>query len=142
MVPMSRTLTRYYGYVDTICEQTIRLSEFAFEDLPLSTFYISDVPVSLKWFCEQFITALGRGRAWRIPSALIRSMGAVGEIANNIQLSFPINRLQANEMTRSYPVPLAPTLAITRAKTDYRSASESVIAWALSDPNFVRRIRG
>ena len=141
MVPMTDSVKRYYGYVDTICKQTVQLSEFEFKDLPQNTFYISDAPVSLQWFCEQFISALRCGRVWRVPSTVIRSLGAIGDFANKLHLSFPINKLQADEMTKNYPIPLDQTLAITQTATDYRLASEAVVAWALSDPEFARRIR-
>jgi nucleoside-diphosphate-sugar epimerase len=141
MVPMTDSVRRYYGYVDTICQQTIQLSEFEFKDLPQNTFYISDASVSLKWFCEQFIFALRCGHVWRVPSTVIRLLGAIGDFANKLHLSFPINKLQADEMTKNYPIPLDPTLAITQTAMDYRLASEAVVAWALSDPEFARRIR-
>jgi nucleoside-diphosphate-sugar epimerase len=142
MVPISPNLQRYYGYVKTICEQTVQLSEVQFANLPLRTFYLSDAPVSLRWFCEQFLTVLGAGRVWSVPTTAIRTLGQIGEIARRIQLPFPINALQANEMTRNYPVPIDSTLVITKTATDYRGAAAAVIAWALSDPDFKRRIQG
>jgi nucleoside-diphosphate-sugar epimerase len=142
LVPMTGGVKRYYGYVDTICEQAIRLSKCEFKDLPHGTLYVSDAPVDLKWFCEQFISVLRRGHVWRMPSSVIRTLGIIGSFANQLHLSFPISKLQADEMTKNYPIPLDPTLTITKVTTDYRQASEAVIAWAMSDADFARRVFG
>lgn len=141
MLPMAGDVLRYYGYVGTVCEQTAKLAERSFAELPSQTFYLSDMPISMRKFCEYFVAALGDGRAWPVPASFLRALGRIGDAAEAVGVPFPINALQANEMTRSYPVPIEPTLAITGTSTEYRRAAAAVIAWALSDPEFSRRIR-
>jgi nucleoside-diphosphate-sugar epimerase len=140
MLPTAGNVLRYYGYVGTICEQTAILAAHTFSELPSRTFYLSDEPILMRKFCEYFITALGRGRIWSIPGAALRALGRFGDSAEAIGIPFPIRSLQANEMTRNYPVPVEATLAITRTSTDYRRAAAAVVTWALSDPEFSRRV--
>jgi nucleoside-diphosphate-sugar epimerase len=141
MLPMASDVRRYYGYVGAVCEQTAKLAERPFAELPSQMFYLSDMPISMRKFCEYFVTALGAGRAWLVPAPFLRVLGRIGDAAEAVGVPSPISTLQANEMTRSYPVPIEPTLAITGASTDYRRAAAAVVAWALSDPEFSRRIR-
>jgi nucleoside-diphosphate-sugar epimerase len=141
LLPMASSVLRYYGYVRTVCEQAIKLAEHPFAELPSQMFYLSDMPIPLQEFCEYFVKALGAGRTWPVPGPFLRLLGRTGDAAKAVGLSFPINALQANEMTRSYPVPIEPTMALTGASTDYRRAAAAVVAWAISDPEFRRRIR-
>ena len=92
-------------------------------------------------FCAYFLMALDRGRFWLVPASFLRILGKIGDAAESAGLRFPINGLQADEMTRSYPVPIEPTLSITGTSTEYRSAAATVVAWALSDPEFSRRVQ-
>ena len=140
MLPMAGNLLRYYGYVGTVCEQTAALAVRPFAELPSRTFYLSDKPMSMRKFCEYFLTALGGGRVWPVPAPILRALGCVGDVAGAAGIPFPIRALQANEMTRNYPVPIEATLAIAGASTDYRRAAAAVVAWALSDAEFSRRI--
>lgn len=140
MLPMAGNLLRYYGYVGTVCEQTAALAARPFAELPSRTFYLSDKPISMRKFCEYFLTALGGGRVWPVPAPILRALGCVGDVAGAAGVPFPIRALQANEMTRNYPVPIEATLAIAGASTDYRHAASAVVAWALSDAEFSRRI--
>jgi hypothetical protein len=138
---MGKSLLRYYGYVDTVCEQAAKLAAHPFAELPSKLFYLSDMPISMQKFCEYFVNALGRGKTWLVPASLLRALGQLGDAAASINLPFPISALQANEMTRSYPVPIERTLAITGTATEYPRAAGAVVAWALSNPDFTRRIR-
>ena len=140
MLPMAGSVVRYYGYVDTICKQTAKLAAHPFASLPSRTFYLSDEPISMRKFCEYFVIALGRGRAWPIPAPLLQTLGRIGDAAEAAGIPFPISALQANEMTRNYPVPIENTVTITRSSTDYQRAAAAVVAWAVSDPEFCRRI--
>ena len=140
MLPTAGDIRRYYGYVGTACAQTATLAARPFAALPSGTFYLSDRPISMRKFCEYFIMALGKGRVWPVPAPVLRALGSIGDVAEAIGISFPISKLQANEMTRSYPVPVEATLAVTGTSTDYRCAAAAVVAWALSDPEFSRRI--
>jgi nucleoside-diphosphate-sugar epimerase len=140
LVPASDKLARYYGYVRTICQQAEKLAAIPFAELPQKTYYLSDPPISLTWFCGHLLAALGRGRARSVPPTLIRALGRIGDLAGGAGFPFPINGLQANEMTRNYPIPIEPTLAIAKTSTDYPRAAATVIAWALSDPGFKGRI--
>ena len=140
MLPTASDVLRYYGYVGTICKQTITLTALKFAELPSRTFYLSDEPISMRKFCEYFVTALGKGGVWPVPASVLRVLGRIGDSAEAIGIPFPIRALQANEMTCNYPVPIEATLAITRTSTDYRRAAYAVVAWALSDPEFNRRI--
>lgn len=124
----------------TICNQSAILSTYKFAELSQSTFYISDAPISLEAFCAHFVTALGKGRAWRMPGEIIRALGRIGDLAGAVGLRFPINGLRANEMTRDYPVSIEPTLALTNTTTNYQEAAQRVVEWAFSDPEFVRQI--
>jgi nucleoside-diphosphate-sugar epimerase len=141
MLPIAGDVLRYYGYVGTVCEQTTRLAAHRIAELPLRTFYLSDKPISMREFCEYFVTALGGGRVWPVPAPFLRALGHIGDAVAAVRIPFPISKLQANEMTRSYPVPIEPTLAITNTLTEYRHAATAVVAWALSDPEFRRRIQ-
>jgi nucleoside-diphosphate-sugar epimerase len=140
MVPASSDILRYYGYVETVCAQTAILAAHPFADLPSRMFYLSDKPISMRKFCEYLVTAFGKGRFWPVPGMLLRALGSIGDLADATGISFPISKLQSDEMTRSYPVPIEATLAITGTSTDYRRAAAAVVAWALSDPEFSRRI--
>jgi 2-alkyl-3-oxoalkanoate reductase len=140
MVPTDGDVLRYYGYVGTACAQTAMLAARPFAELPSRMFYLSDEPISMRKFCEYFMIALGEGRAWPIPAPVLRALGTIGDVAEAIGISFPISKLQANEMTRSYPVPVEATLAVTGMSTDYQCAAAAVVAWALSDLEFSRRI--
>jgi nucleoside-diphosphate-sugar epimerase len=140
MLPNSGDVLRYYGYVGTVCEQAAKLAARPFAELPSRTLYLSDMPISMRKFCDYFLAALGFGRVWPVPAPFLRTLGRIGNAAEAAGVPFPISALQANEMTRSYPVPIEPTLAFTGASTDYRSAAAAVVAWALSDPEFNRRI--
>jgi nucleoside-diphosphate-sugar epimerase len=141
MLPMAGDTRRHYGYVGTVCAQTVILAANPFAELPSRTFYLSDEPISIQEFCEYFVTALGRGRARLVPAPLLRALGRLGDAAEVIGMPFPISKLQANEMTRNYPLPIELTLALTGISTDYRRAAAAVVAWALSDPDFNRRIQ-
>ena len=140
MLPTAGNVLRYYGYVGTVCKQTARLAAHTFAELPSRTFYLSDEPILMRKFCEHFITAFGKGEVWPVPASVLRLLGTVGDSAEAIGIPFPISALQANEMTRSYPVPVEATLAITGESTDYRRAAAAVVTWALSDPEFSRRV--
>jgi nucleoside-diphosphate-sugar epimerase len=140
MLPTASNVLRYYGYVGTICKQTSILAAHPFAELPSRTFYLSDEPISMRKFCEYFVTALGTGGVWPVPASALRLLGRIGDSAEAIGIPFPIRALQANEMTRNYPVPVEATLAITGTSTDYRQAAAAVVAWALSDPEFSRRV--
>jgi len=141
ILPLTSNVLRYYGYVDTICAQAASLVAQPFSDLPSRVFYLSDEPISMKRFCEYFVIALGNGRFWQIPAPFLRMLGSIGDFAELAAISFPINKLQANEMTRNYPVPIDRTLTITKTSTDYQRAVAAVAAWALSDPEFSRKIK-
>jgi len=141
MVPTNGDVLRYYGYVRTVCAQAATLAARPFAELPSRTLYLSDKSISMQTFCEYFITAFGTGRVWPVPAPVLRTLGYIGDLTDAIGISFPIRKLQADEMTRSYPVPIEATLGITRTLTDYRRAAEAVVAWALSDPEFSRQIR-
>ena len=140
MLPATPGLRRYYGYVGTVCEQTVKFATHPFSELPSRTFYLSDKPISMREFCEHLTLALGQGGVRTVPAALLRSLGRIGEIADAFGVPFPISKLQADEMTRHYPVPIEATLALTGASTDYGRATAAVVAWALADPEFGRRI--
>ena len=140
MLPIASDVRRYYGYVETICKQTAALAARRFADLSLRTFYLSDKPILMQEFCDYFVAALGQGRAWSVPAPVLRVLGRLGDTAEAAGISFPIHTLQANEMTRSYPIPIETTLAITECSTDYPRAAAAVVAWALSDSEFRHRI--
>jgi nucleoside-diphosphate-sugar epimerase len=140
MLPAAGNVLRYYGYVGTICRQTAMLTAHTIAKLPSRTFYLSDEPILMRKFCEYFVAAFGKGRVWPVPASALRVLGRIGDSAEAIGIPFPIRALQANEMTRNYPVPVEATLAITRTSTDYRQAAAAVVAWALSDPEFSRRV--
>ena len=141
ILPIARDVLRYYGYVDTICAQAAILAALPFREHTSRVFYLSDKPISIKTFCEYFISAFGMGRFWQLPVSFLRALGDIGDIMEAVALPFPINKLQANEMTRNYPVPIERTLAITGTMTDYQRAASAVVAWALSDPEFRRKIK-
>jgi nucleoside-diphosphate-sugar epimerase len=136
----SSDVVRHYGYVGTICAQTVELAAYPFAELPSRIFYLSDQPISMGKFCEYFVMALGRGRAWRVPAPMLRALGSLGDLSTAIGISFPISKLQSDEMTRWYPVPMKATLDLTKTTTDYRLAADAVVAWALTDPKFSHRI--
>jgi nucleoside-diphosphate-sugar epimerase len=140
MLPTADNVLRYYGYVGTICKQAATLAARPLAELPSRTFYLSDEPISMRRFCEHFVAALGKGRVWPVPASVLRAFGRIGDVADAIGIPFPIRGLQANEMSRNYPVPVEATLAITGSSTDYRRSAASVVAWALSDPEFSRRV--
>jgi nucleoside-diphosphate-sugar epimerase len=140
MLPTDRNILRYYGYVGTVCKQALALTAHPPKALPERTFYLSDQPISMRTFCQYFISALGKGQAWPMPGPVLRALGHIGDLAAKNGLSFPIRAVQANEITRNYPVPVETTLAITNTSTDYPRAAATVVAWALSDPEFNRRI--
>jgi nucleoside-diphosphate-sugar epimerase len=141
MLPTTHNILRYYGYVGTACKQAIALTSCPLTKLPSRTFYLSDEPISMRIFCEYFITALGRGHVWPMPASVLRALGHIGDLAEANGLPFPIHAVQANEITRNYPVPVETTLGITKTSTNYPRAAAAVVAWALSDPEFSRRIR-
>lgn len=140
MLPATSRVLRYYGYVDTVCAQTAALGALPFSKLPSRTFYLSDAPILMRQFCEYFISALGKGGIWPVPASALRAFGRIGDVSDAIGIPFPIRSLQASEMTRSYPVPVEATLAITGATVNYDRAAAAVVTWALSDPEFSRRI--
>ena len=141
MISTRADLLRYYGYAGTICKQTDKLSTLSFNQLPSSTLYLSDQPISMVRFCEYFLAALGVGRVWRASGGMIRMLGRIGDVLHGAGVPFPISGLQSDEMTRSYPVPIEATLAVTKTTTNYERAAAAVVRWALSDPEFSRRIR-
>lgn len=140
MLPAAGNVLRYYGYVGTICKQTAMLTAHTVAELPSQTFYLSDEPILMRKFCEYFVAAFGKGGVWPVPASALRALGRIGDSAEAIGIPFPIRAFQANEMTRNYPVPVEATFAITRTSTDYRRAAAAVVAWALSDPEFSRRV--
>jgi nucleoside-diphosphate-sugar epimerase len=140
ILPTAGDVLRYYGYVGTVCAQTAMLAARPLAELPSRTFYLSDEPISMRKFCAYFVSALGGARVWQVPAPFLQALGYIGDVVEAAGLTFPISKLQANEMTRSYPVPIEATLAITGTSTDYRRAAAAVVAWALSDPAFSRRI--
>jgi len=140
MLPANDHVVRYYGYVGTICRQAAALAARPTDELPSQTFYLSDEPISMRKFCEYLVTALGQGGVWPIPAPILRALGRFGDAAGALGVSFPIRGLQANEMTRNYPVPVEATLALTGMSTEYPRAAEAVVAWAMSDPEFRRKI--
>jgi nucleoside-diphosphate-sugar epimerase len=140
LLPARDHVVRYYGYVGTVCRQAAALAARPVAELPLQTFYLSDEPISMRKFCEYFIAALGQGGVWPVPAPIVRALGRFGDAAGALGVPFPIRALQANEMTRNYPVPIDATLALTGASTDYPRAVDAVVAWAISDPEFRQRI--
>lgn len=140
ILPATGKLLRYYGYVGTVCAQAVSLATHPFGELPSRTLYLSDRPISMQEFCSYFTAVLGGGRVWLAPRAALRALGGIGEIADALNVPFPVSKLQADEMTRNYPVPLEPTLAVTGKSTDYPRAVAAVVSWALSDPEFSRRV--
>jgi hypothetical protein len=140
LIPNCETLARYYGYVRTICGQATKISEIPFRELGLKMYYLADAPISLKFLCHQLLPYLPGGRFRPVPSSLIRILGRLGDAVGHAGASFPISGLQASEMTRSYPIPIEPTLSLTGTTTHYPSAAAAVVAWALSDPAFRSRI--
>lgn len=121
---------RYYGYVTTVARQAIEFARHDFARLPGSVFYLSDRAVDMRSFCDALIAALGRGRALAAPPAVIRFLGAMGELAARLGLPAPINAVQARELTTSYPVPVEPTIALTGVETDLAQAAYETVAWA------------
>ena len=136
-------LKRYYGYVETVAAQTLALSRLSFTELPKKVYYISDDAIRLSEFCNQLLVALGRGRAWPAPAVLIRLMGDVGALMSKFGLRAPITPLQARELTTNFPVPVDPTLQLTRCVTDLPAAAAKTVAWAGTDKRFasIERIR-
>jgi nucleoside-diphosphate-sugar epimerase len=131
---------RYYGYVETIAGQTLDLARLSFAELPHKVYYISDDAINLSEFCFHFISALGKGKVWSAPAKLIRGLGALGGVISWAGLRPPISPVQARELTTNFPVPIEPTLKLTKWITDLPSAAAKMVAWARTDKRFASAI--
>jgi nucleoside-diphosphate-sugar epimerase len=123
-------LYRYYGYVDTVCEQAIALGNGVATASHGATFYLSDPAISMAWFCELFIRHLGGGGFIRLPGQLVRLLGYLGDAIRAAGVRPPITSLQAREMTCDFPIDLARTLQYAPMVTNYEEAAAAVVRWA------------
>jgi nucleoside-diphosphate-sugar epimerase len=132
MVSNDPQARRYYGYVETVAEQAYLLMTRWDDSSKAQVFYVSDDAIALPEFCQHLIAAMGAGRYWSVPPALIRLLGGVGGMMKSAGLRAPIDQIQARELTSRFPVPLAPTLELTGCRTDYPLAAKKTVAWARS----------
>ena len=140
LISSNPAMVRYYGYVKTAAAQAMALARLDFAALPRRVYYLSDDAVTLREFCAPLIAALGQGRAIAVPPALIRGLGVAGSALGNFGLTAPINMLQARELTRNYPVPIAPTIEMTHEVTDLYAAAAETVAWAKADARWLAKI--
>ncbi|HEX6694349.1 MAG TPA: NAD(P)-dependent oxidoreductase [Longimicrobiales bacterium] len=141
LISSDPTRVRFYGYVRTVVDQARAFADLEFGDLQHRVYYISDSAISLGTFCDVLVDALGQGRAMRVPSAVIRMLGAIGGGLSRAGLPAPINPMQARELTTNFPVPIERTLELTKCQTNLLTAAEETVAWARLDPDWCSRTR-
>jgi hypothetical protein len=136
IIPNDPDIRRYYGYVETIVSQTLALSSSSFIHLPKKVYYVSDAAINVGELCKYLILALGRGKVRTAPAWFIRMLGNTGALISKLGFHAPINPVQARELTKNFPVPIEPTLTLTRCFTDLRSAAAKTVRWARIAPHF------
>ncbi|NNF26704.1 MAG: NAD(P)-dependent oxidoreductase, partial [Gemmatimonadetes bacterium] len=107
--PAGPPVLRTYGYVGNVVWQIGRILNAPADLIHGRVFYVGDPPIDVFQWADGFCRALrGRG-APRVPRALLRGLGLVGDGLARIGRTFPLTTSRYRNMIRSYEVDLAPT---------------------------------
>jgi nucleoside-diphosphate-sugar epimerase len=97
---------RSYGYVGSVCLQTLAVllaDEAAVHGRAL---YVGDEPIRLSQWVDAFSVALRGKPARRVPGAAIAGLARVGDLAKKARLPAPISSSRYRSMTQDYPTPM------------------------------------
>lgn len=128
-------IMRAFGYVTNTAHQILTLA--LADNMPLDrrVFYIGDETIDYDRWADAFSIGLTGKKARRIPVALLKLMGAVGDFAKRFGLPAPIDSGRAFRMSTSSAVDLAPTLAATGTPpVSFDEGVQRTLAWLAQNP--------
>lgn len=103
---------RSYGYVGSVCLQTLDILLASEHVVHGRALYVGDHPVPLSEWVDAFSVAL-RGRpARRVPGQALAALARFGDIAQRTGMRMPINTSRYSSMTSDYPTPMNRTADI------------------------------
>ena len=107
--PSTPDPVRSYGYVGSVCLQTLAVLCAGEAQVHGRALYLGDPPVRLSSWVDAFSVAL-RGRpARRVPGAAMKALARLGDIAGWAGLPAPLDSGRLRSMTQDYPTPMART---------------------------------
>ena len=130
LLPSDRSILRHYGHASTVCGQAAELADADSSQTAGRVFYVSDPLLPLREFGDIAAHNIPGSRITHVPARLIRALGALGGLVGRLGLAFPINPMQARELTTNYPLPLDHTLSLTQTRVDLEAAMAETTAWA------------
>lgn len=108
----SQPIMRAFGYVTNTAEQIYKLATADSGALERSVYYVGDQTLDYAVWADGFSVALTGKRARRIPTSLLKVMGAIGDLLKHCRLPAPIDSGRAFRMSTSSQIDLSPTLAV------------------------------
>jgi nucleoside-diphosphate-sugar epimerase len=130
LLPSDHSIVRHYGHVSTVCGQAAELADADSGKTAGRVFYVSDPPLPLREFGDVAAHNIPGSKITHVPAHLIRALGALGGLAAGLGIAFPINPMQARELTTNFPLPLDRTLSLTHTRVDLEAAMAETTTWA------------
>ena len=130
LLPSDHSILRHYGHASTVCGQAAELADASPGETAGRVYYLSDPLLPLREFGDVAAHNIPGGKITHVPRRLIRALGVLGGLAGRSGISFPINPMQARELTSNFPIPLERTLDLTRTRVDLDVAMAETTAWA------------
>ena len=103
----------------TVCKQTARWPRVPFRTAVTNILSVRLTPSRCGNSAITSSRRLGGAEFGQFRRRFFGLLDASAILSELAEIPFPIRGLQANEMTRNYPVPIEATLAITGMSTDY-----------------------
>lgn len=121
---------RSYGYVRNAAEQIVALMLRNRQETHRQVFYAADAVMDSAIWVDAFAQALTGRPSRRVPTPVLTAMGLAGDLAARVGRRVPIDSGRVLRMTESYPVPLAPTLALTGApRVPFQDGVAESVTW-------------
>lgn len=130
LLSSDRSIHRHYGHASTVCGQAAELADADPRETAGRVYYLSDPWMPLREFGNVAAHNIPGSKITHVPTRLIRALGVLGGLAGRSGIAFPINPMQARELTSSFPIPLERTLRLTRTRVDLDAAMAETTAWA------------
>ena len=130
LLPSDRSILRHYGHASTVCGQAAELADADPSRTAGRVFYVSDPLLPLREFGDVAAHNIPGSKIRLVPTRLIRALGMLGGLAASSGIAFPINPMQARELTSNFPIPLDRTLSLTQTRVDLDAAMAETTAWA------------
>lgn len=108
-----KPIMRAFGYVTNTADQILKLALAGNNILSRKVYYVGDATIDYDQWADAFSLGLTGKKARRIPTALLKLMGKVGDLARKLGLPAPIDSGRAFRMSTSSAIDLSPTLAVT-----------------------------